>query len=36
MKRRVLKLDEIDKTADTAAKMLAASDTYNGQHRPIC
>lgn len=25
---RVLKLDEIDKTADTAAKMLAASDTY--------
>ena len=25
---RVLKLDEIDKTADTVAKMLAASDTY--------
>ena len=25
---RVLKLDEIDKTADTAAEMLAASDTY--------
>ena len=25
---RVLKLDEIDKTADTAAKMLAASDEY--------
>ena len=26
--KTVFQLDEIDKTADTAAKMLAASDTY--------